>query len=297
MARSDNIKDLNIKQIEWRNDCLVFFFAKGKRNQEGEGCDTPWHVYSNPNDPYLCPVLSLSKYIFSNPDIITSGGRLFPGDEQYSRFIKIFRDIIKENITEFKKVGVNIGDLGAHSSRKGAISIVSSGCTVSPPMASICLRAQWSMGNVKDRYIHYEKAGDQFTGRSVTGISSVTKELAISPVYWDYTDCGEEGKNYVLQTITDLVVNADDIEPPMFELLQYLFASLCYHYNFLRENICATNKLNASPLYNCIDSFEFLNAARVTFPWDITNYKPHFIGIPPHIIILSDFEKLQIHFK
>ena len=83
----------------------------------------------------------------------------------------------------------------------------------------------------------------------------------------------------------------------MFELLQYLFASLCYHYNFLRENICATNKLNASPLYNCIDSFEFLRAARVTFPWDITNYTPHFTGIPPHIIILSDFEKLQIHFK
>ena len=55
-------------------------------------------------------------------------------------------------------------------------------------MASICLTAQWSMGNVKDRYIHYEKAGDQFTGRSVTGISSVTKEFTISPVYQDYTD-------------------------------------------------------------------------------------------------------------
>ena len=153
------------------------------------------------------------------------------------------------------------------------------------------------MGNVKDRYIHYEKAGDQFTGRSVTGISSVTKEFTISPVYQDYTDCGEEGKNYVIQTITDLDVNADHIEPPMFELLQYLFASLCYHYNFLRENICTTSKLNASPLYNSIESFEYLTAARVVFPWDITSYTPHFTGIPPHIIILSDFEKLQIQFK
>ena len=30
MARSDNIKDLNIKQIEWRNDLLVFSLQKEK---------------------------------------------------------------------------------------------------------------------------------------------------------------------------------------------------------------------------------------------------------------------------
>ena len=91
------------------------------------------------------------------------------------RFIKIFHRVIKENIDEFKLLGVDEHTLGSHSCRKGAITIVSTGCTVSPPMASICLRAGWSMGNVKDRYINYEKAGDQFCGRSVTGISSMTK--------------------------------------------------------------------------------------------------------------------------
>ena len=37
-------------------------------------------------------------------------------------------------------------------------------------MASICLCANWTLGVVKDIYIKYEKAGDQFVGRSVTGL-------------------------------------------------------------------------------------------------------------------------------
>ena len=77
----------------------------------------------------------------------------------------------------FVELGVQEGDLGSHSTRKGAITLVSSGCTVSPPMASICLPACWSMGPVKDRYIHYEKAGDQLVGRSATRISSLKKSL------------------------------------------------------------------------------------------------------------------------
>ena len=77
------------------------------------------------------------------------------------------------------------GDLGSHSTRKGSINLVCSGCTVSPPMSLIFLWACWSMGNAKDRYIHYKKAGDQFCGRSVTKISSLCKEFAVSPAYFE----------------------------------------------------------------------------------------------------------------
>ena len=41
------------------------------------------------------------------------------------------------------------------------------------------------MGPVKDRYIHYEKASGQFVGRSLTGISSLSKQVAVSPAYFD----------------------------------------------------------------------------------------------------------------
>ena len=85
MARSDNCAKLQLAHIEWRNDCLVFFFGKTKGDQTGEKSDSPWHVYSNPFEPCLCPVLALAKYIFSNPDVATSKSTLFPGNDQYSR--------------------------------------------------------------------------------------------------------------------------------------------------------------------------------------------------------------------
>ena len=139
MARSDNCENMHVSHVEWRQDCLVFFFAKTKGDQAGDKAGEPWHVYSNPNDPAICPVLSLAKYLFANPDVARANGPLFPGSDQYNRFIKIFHRVIEQNDDEFMSVGVKKNMLGSHSCRKGAITLVATGCTVSPPMASICL--------------------------------------------------------------------------------------------------------------------------------------------------------------
>ena len=54
------------------------------------------------------------------------------------------------------------GDLGSHSTRKGSITLVFSGCNVSPPISSICLRACWCMGNVKDGIYTMKNMGVSF---------------------------------------------------------------------------------------------------------------------------------------
>ena len=89
---------------------------------------------------------------------------------------------------EILALGVDPKDLGSHSTRKGSATLVSSGCIVSPPHSSLCLRAGWSMGSVKDRYIHHKSAGDQFVGRTVTGLSCLLTEFACSPCYFDFTE-------------------------------------------------------------------------------------------------------------
>ena len=43
-------------------------------------------------------------------------------------------------------------------------------CTVSPPMASIFLRENCTLGGVEDIYIKYEGADDQFVVRAVSRI-------------------------------------------------------------------------------------------------------------------------------
>ena len=110
-------------------------------------------------------------------------GRLFPGEFQYDRFSRLFNKIIEKHATIFAQLGVEIGDLGSHSACKGASSYASSGSTVSPPITSICLRAMWFMGNVKNRYMQYKKAGDQYLGRLVSGLNVNTGNFAVSPPF------------------------------------------------------------------------------------------------------------------
>ena len=109
----------------------------------GDRANDTWYVYSNPKNPTIFPVINMAKYFFSHPEILTTNSKLFPGNHQ------IFHKIINDNLEEFQSVGVEKGTLGSHSVRKGEITTVSSGCTVSPPMAYIFLRACWSMGKIK----------------------------------------------------------------------------------------------------------------------------------------------------
>ena len=49
------------------------------------------------------------------------------------------------------EVGLKFEAFGTHSICKGAATFVASGCTVSPPVVAICIRANWTIGGVKDR--------------------------------------------------------------------------------------------------------------------------------------------------
>ena len=49
---------------------------------------------------------------------------------------------------------------------------------------SICLRAGWIIGRVKERYLKYENAGDKLVGQTLTDIPPRSCEFGISPVYF-----------------------------------------------------------------------------------------------------------------
>ena len=142
--------------------------------------------------------------------------------DKYEIFVKKIHKVIRENKEEFEKLGVKPGGLGSHSTRKGSITLVCSGCTVSPPMSLICLRECWSMGNVKDRYIHYKKAGDQFCGRSVTGISSLCKEFAVSLAYFELGGTPPEIENEINRQIRIFVNGAS--QGTIYLLVRFVFA-------------------------------------------------------------------------
>ncbi len=61
-------------------------------------------------------------------------------------------------------LGMPPESFGTHSIRKGAVTYVATGSTSFPPIASICLLANWAMPGVMNHYIMFENAGDQFVG-------------------------------------------------------------------------------------------------------------------------------------
>ena len=65
----------------------------------------------------------------------------------------MFLLLIKENLEHLKTLGVKECDLGMKSCIKGVPNMVSEGCTVSPPIVSICIRSGWVMGGVKYKYL------------------------------------------------------------------------------------------------------------------------------------------------
>jgi len=203
MSRSDNIVHAHLFHIAWEDDCLAFCFAKSKTDQTGRNSNQVWHVYATPDKPATCPVLALATYVFANPGLTnvdnftetdedgSPSGRLFPGGEQYHRFMDCLHRVIEKNRDEFLELGIRPGDLGSHSACKGVCSFASAGSTVSPPMVSICLRAMWSMGSIKERYLQFEKAGDQYLGRVVSGLDVNDVSFAVSPPYFECN--GPEG--------------------------------------------------------------------------------------------------------
>ena len=100
--------------------------------------------------------------------------------------------MISDNKEELQLLGVEEWDLYTHSCRKGVATIVAAGCTVSPPIVSICIRAGWVMGGVKDRYLKRELAGNQYACRCAAGMYQLSKLFAISPPYFDFTSIEEE---------------------------------------------------------------------------------------------------------
>ena len=68
MERAENCVEAKIEHISFYWDTLMFDFANTKTDQEGiKNIDHPWHVYKNPLEPVVFPLLSLARYIISRP--------------------------------------------------------------------------------------------------------------------------------------------------------------------------------------------------------------------------------------
>ena len=66
---------------------------------------------------------------------------------------------------------------------QGVATMVTAGCTVPPPIVALYIWAGWVLGGVRDKYLFWDKYGDQYAGRCAIYLDELKKEFAVSPPY------------------------------------------------------------------------------------------------------------------
>ena len=183
--------------------------------------------------------------------------------------------------------------------RKGAVTHISTGTTSCPPIASICLRANWSMPGVMNRYIKYENAGDQFVGKCVSGRTRLSKEFAASPAYFDFSSCTrfeqETNKRGVDNWIKDRMPDEAKKNDKVFALFKMCIATIEYNREFLMKNLHSNSSIRTSIFL--LEKAPVVEHLTVKYPWNKTSDTPEFTGIPPDILILAEFESMKIRLE
>ena len=173
-----------LAHLAWKDDHLTITTPRSKSDQSGE-FTFPRSIYANPDEPTICPILSLAVHILSRPSRKEGvHPALFDGPDQADRYSKILFDVLSrlpESLAA--SLGAQRSDIGTHSARKGAPTFALS-MPGGPSPVAIFLRAGWSLGNVKDRYIFAGEGGDQLCGRAVCGLSLIDSKFGILPPHF-----------------------------------------------------------------------------------------------------------------
>jgi hypothetical protein len=184
MCRGDNTAELSIHNLGWYEDSLTVKFGKAKNDQSGEMSISKEekHVYANPLNPEICPVLSLAVYLSCCFPSSTENS-LFLGTRQKDRMLGFLHTLMKKPAVRahLSLHGFEPSDFGNHSFRKGAATFASSGSVGGPSIVSIIRRAGWSLGDVLGRYLKADPAGDQYVGRVVAGLPINSPQFAVLP--------------------------------------------------------------------------------------------------------------------
>ncbi|POM59369.1 hypothetical protein PHPALM_31912 [Phytophthora palmivora] len=92
MCRAGNTASIHSGHLSWDGDALAIRFGHMKNDQDGTRPRDARHVYANPFNPEICPVLSLAIY---GAVLGLSNSKIFPGGNQYDRFSKILKRVME----------------------------------------------------------------------------------------------------------------------------------------------------------------------------------------------------------
>ncbi|KAI2507760.1 hypothetical protein MHU86_6656 [Fragilaria crotonensis] len=181
-----------LKHLLWKNDSFGLSFSHVKNDQDGSRNHHPRHIYANPDNYLVCCVTALFEYLLCYPGLFKDEhSMLFPGPCQEARFSDNLSRVLEKHKDELRDLGYSPEDIGVHSIRKGAGTYASSGTTAAPSSVAVNNRGGWTLGGSRDVYLLYERAGDQYVGRILSGMDVLSPKFGASCP--DFIYCGRQG--------------------------------------------------------------------------------------------------------
>ena len=142
------------------------------------------------------------------------------------------------------------------------------------------------------RYIKWGEAGDQFTGRGVSGLPRMSKEFSISPAYFDFTGCDDsEARVKLDRWIKHRMPRQARDNDKVFALFKMCIAQIEYHRDWLNEHLHPRSQVRQTIFY--IDKNPYAENVTVRYPWNATADTPQITGLPPDIMLLAKLEAAE----
>jgi hypothetical protein len=131
------------------NDCLTVNSGRHKGDQSGKKGFVA-HVYANPLEPDICPILSMAVMIFTRgaikkPSNSVESPLLFGSPRMEKRFSDFLGKIAKSLREDLLNVGVTPEDIGTHTWRKSPMSFLMQ-IEGGPHTMSAMMRGGWDTG-------------------------------------------------------------------------------------------------------------------------------------------------------
>jgi len=228
LCRSETLDRVHLPHFDWANDSLKVTIIRTKKDLAGASQSKEKHVFANPLNPQLCPILALGLYVLTKDRNRrqNASGKFFEGAEQKHRYANNLRNIIAtfpDSVIEIH-YGCDRSDLGTHSHRKGGITFLLA-IIDGPNPCAVYIRAGWSLGNTQDRYIMGGAGEDQLCGRILAGLPLDSEDFAVLPPHFS-----TEGLNQLTSIGLGSIIDGYDEYPQSFRrCVPYFLASVLYH--------------------------------------------------------------------
>lgn len=291
MSRSDSVETIMLSHIDWVGDALTIEEQGQKADQTGED-KYPKHIYANPLNPSICPILALAVLVFSSCSSLDfRNHQLFNGTDSKNRFSRHLQSTMSKcSASERLQLGAYISELGTHSLRKGSGTYCLGQCG-GPNPVSVSLRMGQSIGQIREKYIFTGDGADQLCGRMVCGLPFDRPEFAILPPHFT----PQETANFTVEYWLSVLPCYPNFPDSFKRTIPYLYASLLYHQQYLYSNLVSNHPILSCRAFSSLSLEELkLMQAKIKCVVGICpESKLKATGIPQHLALVVRMHEMQ----